>query len=139
MKLFKKIIASLLVVLILLPILFYVSVVVTNNYIANRIEKNLTSYELPEDTKLIDSFSKAEKLSGNGNGMQYVGVILVESELSAGAIKAHYSQKFDFIEVNEQKNEEIRFDLKIDRTFKRSYILMLSVIFSNSNCYILPK
>ena len=41
----------------------------------------LVHFRLPKNTELIESIYKAGKLVGNGNGMQYFGVILIKSEL----------------------------------------------------------
>ena len=92
-----------------LPIVSYIGIVVTNNSIAEKIEKDLVSYDLPTNTKLVDSISVAGKLTGSGNGMQYMGAILVDSDLSKDALKEHYSSKFDYIEVNEQKTVNLDF------------------------------
>ncbi len=46
---------------------------------------------LPKETYLIDSVSKAGKLVGNGNGMQYFGAILIESELTLSELDMYYS------------------------------------------------
>lgn len=90
-------------------VLGYTGIVITNNCVANRIEKNLVAYELPANTTLVDSLSIAEKLVGNGNGMQYMGCLLVESDLTAEELKAHYSTEFDDIEVHLQETSTLDF------------------------------
>ena len=44
-----------------------------------------------EKTELIESISRAGKLTGNGNGMQYFGAILIQSELSLKELDDYYS------------------------------------------------
>ena len=105
----RKIFIILLIVIIALSTIFYVAIVITNNSIADKIEKDLVSYELPTNTKLIDSLSAAGKLTGSGNGMQYMGAILVDSDLSKEELKEHYSSEFDYIEVNEQETVNLDF------------------------------
>ena len=109
MKIAKRIFIILLIVIISLPITSYVGIVITNNSIADKIEKNLASYELPANTELIDSISVAGKLAGSGNGMQYMGAILVDSDLSKEELKKYYSSEFDYIEVNEQETGNLDF------------------------------
>ena len=55
-------------------------------------EKMLCETPLPEQTELIEAISKAGKLTGNGNGMQYFGAILIKSELSLEELDAYYSE-----------------------------------------------
>ena len=105
----KKLLMILLAVAVVLPIVLYVAIVITNNGIADRIEKLLASHELPENTVLVDSLSVAGKLAGNGNGMQYMGAILIESDLSAEELTEYYSSDFDYIEVREQRTAELDF------------------------------
>lgn len=93
----------------LLPVAFYGGIVITNNVIANRMEKELKSTPLPESTVLMDSFSLAGKLVGNGNGMQYMGSILVVSHLSKEELYDYYSEAFDYVEVREQETQKIDF------------------------------
>ena len=109
MKIVKRIFIILLIAIFILPVISYIGIVITNNSIADKIEKDLVSYELPTNTKLVDSISVAGKLTGSGNGMQYMGAILVDSDLSKDALKEHYSSKFDYIEVNEQKTVNLDF------------------------------
>ena len=55
------------------------------------MEKELCETQLPEKTELIESISRAGKLTGNGNGMQYFGAILIQSELSLKELDDYYS------------------------------------------------
>ena len=130
MKIAKRIFIILLIVIISLPITSYVGIVITNNSIADKIEKNLASYELPANTELIDSISVAGKLAGSGNGMQYRGAILVDSDLSKEELKEYYSSEFDYIEVNEQETvnfdfiQNVSFDVDIKSGDKTYYSII---------------
>jgi hypothetical protein len=108
-KSIKRIAIIFAVIIIVIPILAYSAIVVTNNYLADRIEKNLTEHQMPFNTELIDSFSLAGKMTGNGNGMQYMGTILVKSDLSEQELKEYYEKDFDFIEVRKQETVNIDF------------------------------
>ena len=90
MKTVKTVFRCLLTVLILLPILLYTGVVIANNCIADSVERNLRAIELPENTRLVESVSIAGKMFGNGNGMQYIGVILVESDMPPEELEEYY-------------------------------------------------
>ena len=109
MKIVKRLFIALLIVMFILPIGLYIGIVVANNSIADRIEKDLVAYELPENTKLVDSISIVGKLTGNGNGMQYMGSILVKSDLDEEELAEYYSSAFDFIEVRRQEEPNIDF------------------------------
>ena len=67
------------------------SIPLLNNHIAYKVEKALCEIPMPEETELIESLSQAGKLTGNGNGMQYFGAILIRSELSLEELDAYYS------------------------------------------------
>ena len=60
-----------------------------NNHTAYKVEKALCEIPLPEETELIESLSQAGKLTGNGNGMQYFGAILIRSELSLEELETY--------------------------------------------------
>ena len=65
---------------------------------------------MPNNTKIIDSISISGKLSGNGNGMQYFGAILIETELSETEIDEYYKKyrnnQWSFL-VSKQKSSQI--------------------------------
>lgn len=68
-----------------------ISIPLINNHTAYKVEKTLCEIPLPEETELIESLSQAGKLTGNGNGMQYFGAILIRSDLSLEELDAYYS------------------------------------------------
>ena len=68
-----------------------ISIPLINNHTAYKVEKTLCEIPLPEETELIESISQAGKLTGNGNGMQYFGAILIRSELSLEELDVYYS------------------------------------------------
>ena len=89
---------------------FVVIIPLANNHYAKQVEKELRKTPLPEKTKIIDSVSRAGKLVGNGNGMQYFGAILLKSNLSLNNLEDYYSayQKNEWPYVVEpQKNQII--------------------------------
>ena len=110
MKIIKTVFRVLLTVLILLPILLYTGIVIANNCIADSIEKDLRAIELPENTRLVESVSIAGKMFGNGNGMQYIGVILVESDMSPEKLEEYYTTHGksvgEYISVRKQDGQE---------------------------------
>lgn len=71
---------------------FIMSIPIVNDYCAYMVEKKLCAAPLPENTLLIDSVSKAGKLTGNGNGMQYLGAILIQSGLTMEQLDRYYSR-----------------------------------------------
>ena len=77
--------------MIVLILAAFVSVPVYNNYCAYNVEKMLCETPLPEQTELIEAISQTGKLTGNGNGMQYFGAILIKSELSLEELETYYS------------------------------------------------
>ena len=77
--------------LIVLILAAFVLVPVYNNYCAYNVEKMLCETPLPEQTELIEAISQTGKLTGNGNGMQYFGAILIKSELSLEELETYYS------------------------------------------------
>lgn len=85
-----SVIIILIVVFALLPACGAVPIV--NNNTAKKIAYELAQLPLPSSTELIETVYKAGKLVGCGNGMQYFGAILIESELSLEELKEYYLQ-----------------------------------------------
>lgn len=86
----------------------YIICPIYNDGVAKKISKELDSTPLPENTVLVDDFSMAGKLCGNGNGMQYFGAILIKSNLPEEKIVDFYKQyssgQFDKIVKKQESN-----------------------------------
>ena len=90
---------KIIIVLLLLPLVFDIAIMLTNTIIADRVETQLLEIELPEKTQLADSMSTAQKLYGNGNGMQYIGQLLVTTELTEEELIGYFNGINEEIQV----------------------------------------
>lgn len=93
-------------------ILFFISCPIVNNISAGHIIGDINAIPLPQDTNMVEEFSRAGKLVGNGNGMQFFGAILIESGLSLEDLDKHYSSyretPWDYIvEVQDTQNIDV--------------------------------
>lgn len=104
MKNFLKFLFVFLCLIILFPVLFYSTISIINNCIATNIEKELVEVELPDNTQLSDSISIAEKIFGNGNGMQYFGAILISSDLSLEELTEYYKSIDESFSVEKKED-----------------------------------
>ena len=99
-----------LVTLVLLLLIFLLSIPIVNDNVAKKTAERIKDTQLPNDSEYVESFSAAGKLVGNGNGMQYLGGILIRSEQSLEALKMYYSQfsqnEWEFI-VENQKGRNV--------------------------------
>ena len=88
----KGIIIGIIILFILLIIGLPLYIVLMNNEIANRTTEELANIQLPENTQMVDTISIAGKVSGNGNGMQYFGAVLLKTDLSEEELDTYYQQ-----------------------------------------------
>ena len=99
-----------LVTLVVLLLMFLLSIPIVNDNVAKKTAERIKDTQLPNDSEYVESFSAAGKLVGNGNGMQYLGGILIRSEQSLEALKMYYSQfsqnEWEFI-VENQKGRNV--------------------------------
>ncbi|MDE6733581.1 MAG: hypothetical protein K2J77_12010 [Oscillospiraceae bacterium] len=90
---------------------------VVNDNVAKKTAKELSDLQLPQNTEHIETVSKAGKLDGNGNGMQYFGAILIKSELPLNELEDYYLSKIQ-CEVRKQTTSEIAIIQHRDLAFK---------------------
>ncbi|WP_449409038.1 PE family protein [Microbacterium maritypicum] len=64
-----------------------------NDAAARGVESSLRDVPLPAGAELVDSIAVAGKLSGNGNGMQYLGALLIRSDRTMSELQAHYDSQ----------------------------------------------
>ena len=85
---------GLLIIGVLLFVILCCAILVplANDNAACKTAQSIKGIPLPNNTEIVETFSAAGKLVGNGNGMQYLGGILIRSELSLEDIRLYYSQ-----------------------------------------------
>ena len=86
----KKILKILLIAIIIVILFIPLIISVSNDNISKNVVKNLKSISLPDNSELIDSIYVSGKLTGNGNGMQYFGAILIKTDLSEEELNDYY-------------------------------------------------
>lgn len=91
-------------VLVLSPVVMSVVITVVNDNTAADVASQLEALPLPEETEFVESLSKAGKLVGNGNGMQYYGAMLITSQMSLEELKNYYSQYNCSVFIQETSN-----------------------------------
>lgn len=105
----KRIIKMIVFIVIILIFLISISIIVSNDNISKKVEKELKSIPLPSNSKLMDSISISGKLTGNGNGMQYFGAILIKTQLNEEDLEKYYKEyrngKWDCLIKKQTSNE----------------------------------
>ena len=99
----RKKIGIIFITFLIMVVLFYVVIHVVNNHIAKRMERQLLECQLPPNSEIIDSVSIAGKMQGNGNGMQWFGIILIRSEMNEVELSKWYDSRVN----TEEKDDEI--------------------------------
>lgn len=69
---------------------FCVSIPLVNDAYARGLERALLETPLPERTERVDSLSRAGRFAGAGNGMEYLGAMLVRSDLPLDRLASYY-------------------------------------------------
>ncbi len=80
---------------------------IINDLYAWRLERETARIPLPPDTELVEKFSRAGKLNGNGNGMQFLGGILLKSSMTLEELQDYYRTYEDDYIVETQKTGEL--------------------------------
>ena len=91
MKIAKRIGIWCLIFFVLLILPFFIFPI-ANNITLNSFSKQLYQIELP-NTKVLEKHSICGKLNGNGNGMDFLACVLVETDLTYEELKAEFESK----------------------------------------------
>ncbi|MDE6748908.1 MAG: hypothetical protein K2K21_07595 [Lachnospiraceae bacterium] len=86
----KKVLVTIVLTAVIIFISVLVAAPIVNDNMAKKTADELADLPLPDNTECIESIYKAGKLIGNGNGMQYIGAVLIKSELSLEELKEYY-------------------------------------------------
>lgn len=79
-------------VVLIIPLALAVAITIVNDNIAADLEKQLAEIPLPDGMACVESFSAAGKIVGNGNGMQYLAVMLITGDASLESLQNYYAQ-----------------------------------------------
>lgn len=106
----KKIAIAVVCILILSAVGFLgIFIPIHNDHIASEIEHTLLETPLPENTEVIESVNVAGKLTGNGNGMNFFGGMLIKTELTEDELEQFYSEireyGFEYLIVNQNSDK----------------------------------
>ena len=128
------------IIIILVTIIAFIGIIlfinIQNDLIANNTKKELINTQLPNDTKIIDSISVAGKLTGNGNGMQYFGAILIKTDMSKEELESYYKDyrkddwsflvsKYDNNKIEQIEHGDYKFK-KYNESDKEKYFIVYS-------------
>ena len=102
------------------PLIFIAAIVLLfkisgpiNDKVACDVVKELKQLPLPEDTVVVEEKAIADRLCGNGDGVQYFGALLLKSDLSLEDLEEYYA-KFrddnDCYRVEHQYDSELKQD-----------------------------
>ncbi|OMD45353.1 hypothetical protein BSK56_19725 [Paenibacillus borealis] len=87
----KKIGLTLLVTPLVIIVLFvslFLIIPLVNNVNLSKFEKQFSKHQLPPETTIVEKESILGKLNGNGNGLDFLAAILVDSSLSVDELQA---------------------------------------------------
>ena len=103
---------------LLLALMFLVLIAspMINNLSAWKTGQEVARLPLPPDTEIKERFSRAGKLNGNGNGMQFLGGILIRSGLTLEELQDYYASVGDSYIVERQETRELAM-VEHDRAF----------------------
>ena len=128
-KIMLKAIKWFFITIFLLVLVFLISVPIANDFSARQTADDIASLPLPQNTRIVERFSRAGNMVGNG--MQFFGAVLLESDLSLEELEKHYAayrEKDWYYNVEVQDTQKINAIDHGYRSFKTDV--------SNGNFYI---
>lgn len=97
MKIVKRVLLVVLIVIIAVPVLYFLSIMTIcpaiNDARAAEIEKEMISMELPPETQAIETASFCGNTSGTGNHVEIWAGLLIQSELNEEELRKYYEGK----------------------------------------------
>jgi hypothetical protein len=87
----KRVFLPIVVAFILIIILPFIIAPLYNNWCLDRFAEQLLSQPLPEETNLLDDIKQCGKLSGNGNGMDFLTVLIIRSDNNLKELELYYN------------------------------------------------
>jgi len=108
----RRLIAAVICAAVLLsPIAAAVVISLQNDAAAAAVKDQLVAMDLPPESAFVASYARAGKLVGNGNGMQYLGAILIRSDLTTAELDAHYAAQADALDQRRTSEYPVSVDV----------------------------
>ncbi|MHC5216486.1 hypothetical protein ACYSNR_07445 [Enterococcus sp. LJL128] len=107
-KVFKYLLLVTILLVITSPVL---GIPLINNIVVWRMESELENIPVPKGTKQIQHKSIVGKLNGNGNGVDYLATLVVESKQSLEELQTYYKSYNQEIDIMSQKNDRFKSNL----------------------------
>ncbi|MBL1228791.1 hypothetical protein IW492_06035 [Enterococcus sp. BWB1-3] len=101
-KVFKYLLLVTILLVITSPVL---GIPLINNIVVWRMESELKNIPVPKGTKQIQHKSIVGKLNGNGNGVDYLATLVVESRQSLNELQAYYKSHNQEVDIMNQKSD----------------------------------
>lgn len=89
---FAGTVTSAIFIAVIVVLALFLMAPIVNDHIAEQTADKLADLPLPNYTEMLESVYRAGKLTGNGNGMQYFGAILIQSGCSLEELKTYYAE-----------------------------------------------
>ena len=129
----KRVFLSTIVIILLIIILPFIVSPLYNNWCLDRFASQLLSLPLPEETNLLEDLKQCGKLSGNGNGMDFLTILIIQSDNNLKELESYYSG----FSMDEARSDSTEFS---DPLFLQIYSLQSSKLDLNFlNSPILTK
>lgn len=94
--------------LIIIIVLIVLGIYCGNNFIADKVRRDLLLIPCSTQSFIVDSKSIARKLYGAGNGMQYTGILLISTKETKETIKEYYQAYYPDCEVKQLRLSELK-------------------------------
>ena len=91
---FKMLLLTPAIFIAILILLMYISGPINDRVVADFV-KELKQKPLPDNTVIVEENAIADRICGNGDGVQYCGALLLKSDLSLEELKEYYLSQFN--------------------------------------------
>ena len=126
--------AALVLAIIIVIVACLIIVLTSNDRTLNKFSNQLFNMLLPEKTTLIEKHNICGKLNGNGNGMDFLACILIETDLDIYQLKDYYENiKFENAKKNHGFSVEVHVVKVLNNELQTEYLEHGSIVFSRIN------
>ena len=117
-----------------LIIISLAAIITNNDRLLGGFSRQLFSLKLPEKTSLIETRNICGKLNGNGNSMDFLACILIETELDIHQLEEYYENiKFKSVKKERGYSPQAKMVKLLGNKLETEYLKHGSIVFSGIN------